>query len=193
MIEPQLSVQEFFRMMVVEAIKALKVEVSGLAEFYLVNLLKDYTKTENVYSQTDSDALALILKEALEAEPKKRLELLKKMGDFSLYISGFFPESLTKSLVDTDYYKKMGKNAYEQLSEMMSTYKHMSSLYLELAMKFALMSQILMMVSKEGQERNYQELLNLYENWAKTGDKDLEEFLAKQGFTLDKTLVKKIH
>ena len=41
---------------------------------------------------------------------------LKQVGDTSLYVAGFFAESLTRSLVDVDYYVGLGQNAYAQLA-----------------------------------------------------------------------------
>ena len=54
---------------------------------------------------------------AQNSEPIVRFELLKKLGDRSLYISGFFADSLQRKVVDVDYYAEMGGVAYGALAD----------------------------------------------------------------------------
>ena len=49
-------------------------------------------------------------------DPGERVRTLKQVGDTSLYVAGFFAESLTRSLVDVDYYVGLGQTAYAQLA-----------------------------------------------------------------------------
>jgi len=46
---------------------------------------------------------------------------LKEVGDTSLYVAGFFAKSLTRSLVDVDYYVGLGQSAYAQLARSLGT------------------------------------------------------------------------
>ena len=41
---------------------------------------------------------------------------LRNLGDFSLFMSGFFPDSFRRRVVDVDYYVSMGEYAYGSLS-----------------------------------------------------------------------------
>ena len=45
------------------------------------------------------------LAQSQDADPGERVKTLKEVGDTSLYVSGFFAESLTRSLVDVDYWR----------------------------------------------------------------------------------------
>ena len=79
-------------------------------ECYLVNLLADFTK-----SPPDDQPLALKLAAAVSS-PDERVRQLKDVGDTSLYVSGFFADSLQRKLVDVDYYIQMGGAAYGELA-----------------------------------------------------------------------------
>ena len=46
------------------------------------------------------------------SSPDERVRQLKDVGDTSLYVSGFFADSLQRKLVDVDYYIQMGGAAY---------------------------------------------------------------------------------
>src|SRR5690606_34112414 len=87
---------DFFASAVDEALKNRRVTSSPLAYEYLVKLLTHYITTENLFDETSESGrrtrsiLAELYLKAMNAEPANRIELLKKLGDTSLYISGFF-------------------------------------------------------------------------------------------------------
>ena len=60
--------------------------------------------------------LALRLLEAIEAAPRERRTQLREIGDTSLFISGFWADSLADKLVDVDYYIDLGGTAYGELA-----------------------------------------------------------------------------
>src|SRR6516225_2434594 len=103
------SIAEFFQDVVSSAIKNQGVATTEPTECYLVNLLAEFTK-----AQLDDEPLALKLAHAVHS-PDERIRQLKDVGDKSLYVSGFFADSLQRKLVDVDYYIQMGGSAYGQL------------------------------------------------------------------------------
>src|SRR4029453_11179807 len=105
------SVTEFFHDEVKDALRAKHVEAAASTEFYLVNLLVEFTSTA-----VDESPLALKMAEAANAPPDVRVRALKEVGDTSLYMSGFFAEALERKLGDLDYYISMGGAAYRQLA-----------------------------------------------------------------------------
>ena len=63
-------------------------------------------------SPPDDEPLALKLAARGRTRPDERVRQLRDVGDTSLYVSGFFAESLQRKLVDVDYYIQMGGAAY---------------------------------------------------------------------------------
>ena len=108
----------YFKKVVEEALKNQNLKTQEEVEFYLVNLLSHFMQTENLFPSKaghglEQEPLALKFHKAMSDERLSyKVRLLKETGDFSLYMSGFFSESLNHSLVDTNYYIGMGENQY---------------------------------------------------------------------------------
>ncbi len=115
---------------------------------------------------------------AQNAEPLTQRELLKKLGDRTLYISGFFSESLNRSLVDLDYYSSMGTSAYRTLS---ISENKCSSLYNEMSIRFHDLVSVLNFISHETFIKTDQGILKLYETYLRTGSSLAKEKLQALG------------
>ena len=117
-----LDVTDYFREKVVHALKECSVESHPIILNYLVDLLKFYMSADNLYESSDKNGkkaekmLAQRLLEASSADPLARAELLKRLADSSLYVSGFFGDSLKSKIVDIDYYAEIGGIAYAKFS-----------------------------------------------------------------------------
>ena len=122
------SVDEFFHEVVTDAVHTVRLEASEPAEWYLVNLLGDFTK-----GRISDEPLAIKLA-APDIEPAERVKQLKEVGDTSLYVSGFFTESLERKLVGADYYMGLGSRAYAELAGRLGG--ALTAVYRELASKF---------------------------------------------------------
>src|SRR5438270_2574230 len=103
------SLAEFFHDRVSEAIRNQGLDATTPTECYLASLLTDFTK-----APPDDEPLALKLAAAVSS-PDERVRQLKDVGDTSLYVSGFFADSLQRKLVYVDYYFLMGGAAYNEL------------------------------------------------------------------------------
>src|SRR5688500_1024098 len=121
------SVAEFFHDEVKDALRAKHVEAAEPTEFYLVNLLVEFTN-----QAPDGEPLSLKLAEAQAATPGCRVRVLREVGDISHYMSGFFAESLSRKLVDVDSYTALGGNANRQLAGM-SAGSTFEDIYIELS------------------------------------------------------------
>ena len=179
------SLREFFRELLSRAIENQRASVQPFTELYLVNLLHEFLASEALYVQAEDGTwqqkpLAFLLKEALEEAGPSRVRLLKRLGDTSLFISGFFPDSLARrsSLVDVDYYIAMGGRAYDAVAR----HALESSLWEELSDKFRLLVDILNEVSERTLASSEAGLIRLYERWLKTGSDRLANALVQQGF-----------
>ena len=68
------------------------------------------------FNDDADEPLALRLGRALGSGGLEQRARLRYLGDFSLFTSGFFSDSLSRRAVDVDYYVSMGEFAYGSLS-----------------------------------------------------------------------------
>jgi hypothetical protein len=116
---------------------------------------------------------------ALEAGGMRQRHSLKEIGDASLFVSGFFSDSLRRRLVDVDYYASIGGTAYNALSrDEADTF---SPVFAELAQKFMGFVDVLSEVSERASCTSNADLLRLYERWLKTGSRRSGQLLAERG------------
>lgn len=174
-----LSPNEFFMEVVDDALKERKVKTVPLAHSYLVKLLEHYVVAENLFD--DQATLAEIFLKAANSEHNQKIELLKKLGDRSLYISGFFADSLQRKVVDIDYYRDMGASAYSTLAGSVRE-DSLSEVFNEFANKFLAFVEVLNHISAKAQVQSENNILRLYETYAKTGSEAAREKLMEKGF-----------
>lgn len=179
------SLPEYFRELVRDALDHQQVKAPEGVEFYLVNLLKECAKTEGVYGTPPEgfkeEPLAFLFSKAIQADANNRVKLLQRLGDFSLYISGFFPASLTRQLVDVSYYVQMGENAYGSLSILFARHAAFSEIFDDLGRRFVAYVDILSEVSEKSTLKTDVDLLRLYETWLKTGSERARQLLSQEG------------
>ncbi len=115
---------------------------------------------------------ALRRAELRKEEAEIKLEKLKRLGDVSLYTAGFFSESLSRKIVDVDYYIEMGKTAYGNL---------LGKPFNELTRHFNRFVDVLAEISEETGTANKANILRLYEIWLKTRSEKAEKGLKEAG------------
>ena len=181
------DLNEFFKNEVVSARADLGVKMSDLTEYYLVNLLCEFSRRDNVNTaQPGAEPLAFLLKNANEATPAERVQRLKHLGDVALYVAGFFTDFVERSLVDVDYYISMGGNAYGNLSGIIGNQRHgdtFAELYGQMSVKFTELVDVLNQIAERSQQKNGTDadLLRLYDRWARTGSERIRKLLLERG------------
>ncbi len=171
------SVDEFFHQAVTTAMSAVDLSASEPASWYLVGLLGEMTRT-----RIPDEPLGLKLV-ATGQEPAERVRTLKQVGDTSLYVAGFFAESLNRSLVDAEYYVGIGQSAYAQLARSLGAQRSLSDVYGELAEKFPQFVDVISEVRKRA-EFATSDIGKLYELWLRTRDEWIENKLRSVGVLL---------
>ena len=71
---------------------------------------------------------------------------MRRLGDVSLFIAGFFAQSFARKLVDVDYHIAMGGRAYGTLADNMRDSMRgqaFAAVFLELAQKFQRLVDVL--------------------------------------------------
>jgi len=171
------SVDGFFHEVVTDALDALRVEATPPTEWYLVGLLGEFTR-----ARLPDEPLGVLLAHSRAAEPSERVRALKEVGDTSLYVAGFFAESLSKKLVDVDYYVGLGSTAYGELASRLGG--SLTEVYRELAGKFPgfvdVLAEIRRRIDFAGAD-----VIRLYEMWLASRDEWVERKLRGFGVLVD--------
>ena len=163
----------FFRDSVERAMRTLHLRAGEHTIHYVVSLLALYARSDRLYERTsdglDLRPLAMMLKDALEAASiTRRRAALRRLGDVALFIGGFFAHSLSRKLVDVDYYIAMGSTAYATLSDSLLA-ERQGAVYAELSGKFGGFVDVLAEVSSAARPGSDTDVLRLYEIWLRTG------------------------
>ena len=87
---------------------------------YMCRILVDFVETRNLCQGPDGLILAKLYQRALEMDPASRFEAFRHLGDVSIFIGGFFRDSVSsrRSLVGQQYYIDMGGMGYAQASHL---------------------------------------------------------------------------
>ena len=116
---------------------------------------------------------------ARERRRRSSARACRQIGDVSLFMSGFFSDSLQRKLVDVDYYVSIGGYAYNALSRVETD--TFSPVFAELAEKFVGFVDVLSEVSERTSCASNADLLRLYERWLKTGSRRSGQLLVERG------------
>jgi hypothetical protein len=170
---------EFFRELVDLALERQQLEADELTSWYVVNLLCGFVQMNSAAAPSLDEPLALRLGRALECGGVEQRARLRQLGDVSLFISGFFSDSLRRKLVDVDYYVSLGGYAYGSLSRRGD--ESFARVFGELAGKFVGFVDVLSEVSERAGLTSNTDLLRLYEKWLRTGSRRNGELLVEQG------------
>jgi len=181
------GVRDYFQSELAEVLKRRKLNTEREAVSYLADLLLSYQRAENFFAKAkdgkhEKNVLALLYGEAQTGDPFVRERALKRLGDICLLITGVFPDSLKRKVVQVDYYFGMGGSAYHALAGMQFT-DIARSLYGELSQKFVLFSDVLGEFADKSGLLNDNDLLSIYERWLCTGSPRLREKLTAMGIT----------
>jgi hypothetical protein len=173
------SPAEYFKELVETAIEHQHVAVRDVTSFYLVNLLTGFVQFDRSSTTAADEPLGIRLARALQTGGSRQRNGLREVGDLSLFISGFFADSLTRSLVDVDYYIQLGEVAYGSLA------RHgdptLADVFDELAEKFTACVDVLGEVSERSALASNSDVLRLYEKWIRTRSRRSGDLLVERG------------
>jgi hypothetical protein len=174
------GVLEYFRGLVEEAMDHQHVDADELTAGYVVHMLSTFARSDARGDAAWShEPLAMRLGQALETGGSRQRVLLREVGDASLFISGFFPDRLRRSLVDVDYYAALGGFAYGSLGQRDD--EALAPVFADLAEQFLRFVDVLSEVSERTALSSSTDVLRLYERWLRTGSKHCGQRLLEQG------------
>lgn len=132
---------------------------------YLVELLSLYLSSDQFFEKKEGQTKSyestladLYKKSRSSTQTQEKIYLFKRIGDFSLYISGFFRSAVKRKIVHISYYEQMGQSAYSFVS---SAYEPKPNVFKELAKEFKTLSQILFSIQKRTEKQDSKYLLDL--------------------------------
>ncbi|HVP69029.1 MAG TPA: hypothetical protein VMT17_17400 [Anaeromyxobacteraceae bacterium] len=179
--------QEFFRELVAGAIGHRRLKVQEHTEFYLVSLLARFLARDELFASGPDEAgcepLALLLLRALSEGRQRRYQGLRRLGDTSLFVSGFFGDSLARSSVDVDYYIAMGERAYDALAASAAP-AAASETFGELSQRFEQFVDLFAEIAEMQELRSNRGLVRLYERFLHTGSERVAQQLRARGVAL---------
>jgi hypothetical protein len=195
------NLREFFHDSVQKALRNQRVAVDDHTEHYIVNVLTMFARSEQLYERTPDGVrlkpLAHMLADAAAApSSQQRDEALRRLGDVSLFVAGFFAQSFARKLVDVDYHIAMGGRAYGTLADNMRCSirgQAFAAVFLELAGKFQRLVDVLNDVAEMAYQHTDKDILRLYEIWLKTGSPRAFAILQRLGVAPVQTGAKREH
>ncbi len=183
--------EQHFSEVLKEACEQRKVKTFPLVETYLIHLLKHYLDSKNLFTPFQNDGteaqpqnqpqtLAEMYLLAMNSEAPKNREIMKVLADRSLYVSGFFGDSLQSKLVDIDYYAEMGSQAYANLA-VWTKEDTVAQIYKTFSKRFLDFVEVLNYISEKSSIQTDQNVLRLYERYIRTGSEMAREKLTELG------------
>jgi hypothetical protein len=159
---------EYFKELVDSALARQHLRAPDLTAYYLVNLLCQFVRPD--VRAGDDQPLAIRLARALDSAGPDQRARLRTLGDFSLFTSGFFSDSLQRRACDVDYYVSMGEYAYGSLSRFDED--TFADVFADLARRFVGYMDVLADISDRttlAPGHAPHDVLRLYEKWLRTG------------------------
>jgi len=183
------SAHEYFRELVSSSLAHRSFKVQEVTEFYLVNLLAHFLDRERLFAEerggpAGAEPLAFILLRALSEGRERRYRGLKRLGDTSLFVSGFFGDSLSRSAVQVDYYIAMGERAYDALREAERGPSGMGEVFGELSDRFEAFVDLFAEIAELAELRSNRGLVRLYQRFLATGSERVAQLLRERGVAL---------
>ena len=183
-----ISPGDFFKDQVRQGLLRRKLETYPQVETYLVDLLQHYLDAKNLFEPEYSESgiknprtLAEMYLFANSTEDQSlKVELLKKLGDRSLYLSGFFGDSLQRKIVDVDYYVNMGGVAYATLAGCVRQ-DISARVFTTMSRQFIDFVDVLTHISQNSFVKSNESILRLYDRYLTTGSELAKEKLTEIG------------
>lgn len=180
----------FFLEEVTQACSRVGVRMQEATEYYLVHLLVDFSRRDDVSEMYRNEPLVVLHRRAAAAPVSEQLVIFKQLADYALYVAGFFAEFIEKSLVNMDYYTAMGIAAYSNLAQVCAAAhkpQALSALYQALARDFVPIVAVLTQISHRARQRSNSDidLLKIYDRYVRTQSDRAKRMLEGRGLLVD--------
>jgi hypothetical protein len=177
------SLFEWFHQRVQDAHTTARVELSSDTELYLASLLAERARADRQAPQAET--LVELHAKASQGSPSEQARTYRELGDRSLYVVGYFEESLSRRTVSVGYYCDMGSAAYARADQVFKRWfsNAFDGVFEELAASFRQCVRVLREVRRTVDEEP-DLWMRLYREWLETGSDEAARRLRAHGFLL---------
>jgi hypothetical protein len=185
---PEQTPVEYFKGLIESALSRQHLRATELTSYYLVDLMCRFMRPDRrtPFHEDAAEPLALRLARALDSGGLEQRARLRNLGDFSLFMCGFFADNLNRRAAQVDYYVSMGEYAYGSLSRRDED--TFGEVFSELSRKFVPFMDVLAEVSERTNTAAPVDVLRLYERWLRTGSARDGQRLVDRGLVPDVSL-----
>lgn len=121
--------------------------------FYSSLVMDKFGQSKNFFELKEGRFQDKILGEkllmAMNLKGPKQRKLLKDVGDTSLFLCGYFSESLNKKIVDVKYYSDIGQLAYQNLNKVVPTVFDIPEFFKNISKTFDQVSSMMTVMHQE--------------------------------------------
>lgn len=133
--------------------------------YYSSEVLEKFSLSEDFFDFSEGKAkekiLGMKLLEATQYPREEQKRIYKDVADMSLMVCGYFSESVSKKIVDTQYYSQLGKMAYGRLDNCAPAFLDIPCFYSMLATSFENLTTLLnLLANKNKNEKDSNFLLS---------------------------------
>ena len=164
---------DYFREMVDAAIAHQHVVAAADTVGYVARLLAGFVRADSQLT------LGSVQAAHSHATPVEQRASLQRVGDVSLFVAGFFSDSLNRNWLGAGDLARIGGAAYLALSR--SSSDELGPVFAELARRFVIYIDVLEEVSERSACASNRSLLRLYSKWLRTRNDRTEALLIERG------------
>lgn len=182
-ISPETSLFEWFHQRIQDVHASTHSDLSNDTSLYLASLLAERARTDR--QAEGEETLVELHARASNSPPPEAARRYRELGDRSLYVVGYFEESLSRSIVSPGYYCDMGSAAYARADQVFKRWfaDAFGDLFGELAGRFRECVRLLREVRRTVDDEP--ELwMRLYQEWLETGSEETANLLRARGLVL---------
>lgn len=174
---------DWFHHRVKDAHAVVGADLSENEELYLASLLVDRARADR--DESRGETLAEMHLKASGAHPSEQVRQYRELGDRSLYVVGYFEQSLARGTVGPRYYCEMGAAAYARVDEVFKRWfaDAFDGVFGELAAHFRDCVRILREVRRTSDDQP-DVVMRMYAQWLETGSAEAAERLRAHGLLL---------
>lgn len=127
--------------------------LSNEAIHYSSMVMQNFSDSTKFFEQVDNKSkekiLGIKLMESSQFPKEKQKYILKDIAETTLFICGYFADSLNRKIVDARYYEDLGRIAYRRLDAFTPEVYAMPSFYKMIANQFSEVTLLMNLVSKK--------------------------------------------
>lgn len=175
--------RDFFTELIEDAAKTTQREnFHPLSYTYLSELLVSFLHTDKLFGieKGPSKMLAEQWLESQNYDLNAKIIRLKRLGDTSLYVAGFFASSFKRKLINQSYYIQIGEMSFLSLSKIVGE-PEFEDVYGHFSSHFTSYVDILTEVSQKVNIQKTGDLLELFERYIDSGSEWAEKQLIAEG------------